>query len=607
MTRPVAIGLVSCAVLSVLATAMGGIAGASPTQRATTSPAVRPGRSNTNAGPIAAHPTAPADLPPIQLAFSSVPGTGTTDVVLSPQPVITLTDGTGRPAGTDLISLSITPDTGLPGATLTCTTNPVAAINGVASFTGCGIDRPAAGYTLTAVDTTTGLSITSGAFGIGGEGHLAGTDAIATSIAVSRATFPTSHSADAVVLARADASTDALAGAPLAAQLGAPLLITPGGPLSSTLDPRVLSEIERILTPHGSVYLLGGPLAVATSIETQLQAARYTTIRIAGATAPGTAVAIAEQLGDPTTIFEVTALDPADALSAAPAVIQAHGALLFTDGTNQAVETEAYLATHPEASRYAIGGPLAAAAADPSANPVYGHDLYATSAAVATTFFPDAATIAATSPPNYPDALSAPGFITTADRHGPLLLIAPNAPTPPPIAAYLILHPGLTTGYLFAGSDINLPTTRTHLWVDFARGLLALIDATDTPNNEATLLAWMAAEQPPTSPNAAFNPLNIQAHGYPKESGITGTSGTGQFNFADWVTGLTQTATFLSQDRYSSVVAAFRADAPAPQTLTAIQSSGWAAGGYGGQLLASLPTILSHWDTYTNGSIRTAS
>jgi hypothetical protein len=143
-------------------------------------------------------------------------------------------------------------------------------------------------------------------------------------------------------------------------------------------------------------------------------------------------------------------------------------------------------------------------------------------------------------------------------------------------------------------------------WLDFARGLLAAISAPDTPSNEATMLTWMAAEQPPSSPNAAFNPLNIQAHGYPGEGGITGIAGTGQFNFTDWATGIQQTANFLSQGRYTSVVADFRSDAPAAQTLAAIQASGWAGGGYGGGLPGLLPSILASFATYATGLIRGA-
>jgi len=141
-------------------------------------------------------------------------------------------------------------------------------------------------------------------------------------------------------------------------------------------------------------------------------------------------------------------------------------------------------------------------------------------------------------------------------------------------------------------------------WLDFARGLLAAIGAPDTINNEAAMLTWMAAEQPPSSPNAAFNPLNIQAHGYPGEGGITGTSGTGQFNFTTWATGIQQTTNFLSQRRYAGVETDFRTDAPAAQTLGAIQISGWAGGGYGGGLPGLLPNVLARFTIYANGLVR---
>lgn len=144
-------------------------------------------------------------------------------------------------------------------------------------------------------------------------------------------------------------------------------------------------------------------------------------------------------------------------------------------------------------------------------------------------------------------------------------------------------------------------------WLDFANALLAKLGAPATQNNRSVILAWMAGEQPPNSPNAQFNPLNIQAHGYPGEGGITGTSGSGQFNFADFNTGVTQTANFLSQSRYAGVVASLRANATAPWTLNAIQGSGWAASGYGGRLTGLLSSVLGNFSQYANGKIAGAS
>jgi hypothetical protein len=162
-------------------------------------------------------------------------------------------------------------------------------------------------------------------------------------------------------------------------------------------------------------------------------------------------VAIANQLGDPSTTFEATGLGYADALSAVPAAIHAGGAILLTNGATQAPETAAYLAAHPPTTKYAIGGPLAAFGADPSASPVYGADLFGTSAAVASIFFPHATTVGVATGLNYPDALSGGVYMATSGRLGPMLLVPASPPLPGPIAGYLALLPLGTTGQVFGG------------------------------------------------------------------------------------------------------------------------------------------------------------
>jgi len=278
-----------------------------------------------------------------------------------------------------------------------------------------------------------------------------GADAIGTALAVSGAQFPFGGSAASVVLARSEHYADALAGGPLAAAKTAPLLITPGAALSSGLDPRVLGEIQRVLPTGHTVYLLGGPLALAPGIDTALQGAGYVVQRVAGANEFATAVAVANQLGNPGTIFEATGLGFADALSAVPAAIGAHGAILLTNGSTQAPETTAYLSAHPPTTRYAIGGPLAAAGADPSATAVFGADLFATSAAVAARFFPNVTTFGAATGADFPDALSGGVFMGTPTRVGPVLLVHPSAPLPSSIASYLAGQTHIARGYVFGG------------------------------------------------------------------------------------------------------------------------------------------------------------
>ena len=278
-----------------------------------------------------------------------------------------------------------------------------------------------------------------------------GTDAIGTSIAISQSLYQKAGSAKAVVIARSDYFSDALAGGPLAAQVGGPLLITPGAPMSSSLDPRIQGEIQRVLPSGDTVYVLGGALALSPDIDTTLEALGYKVVRVAGPDAYATAVAIAGQLGNPSTVFEATATNFADALSADPAVIQAHGAILLTDGSTQAPETASYLTAHPSDNRYAIGGPLAAAGADPSATAVWGEDLYATSTAVATKFFRTATTFGAATGLNFPDALSGGVFMGASSHTGPVLLVEPTLPLPSNVASYLDSDSAAASGYVFGG------------------------------------------------------------------------------------------------------------------------------------------------------------
>jgi len=279
-----------------------------------------------------------------------------------------------------------------------------------------------------------------------------GTDAIGTAIAVSGVEFPTAHLAKAVVLARSDFFADALAGGPLAADEGGPLLVTPGASLSSALDPRVLAEIQRVLVPGGTVYILGGDLALSPSIDTALEALGYQVTREAGADEYGTAVDIAQQMGNPTTIFEATGLSFQDALSAVPAAIANGGAILLTDGPVEPLVTGLYLLSHPGDTRYAIGGPFAAAGADPGATAVFGQDLFGTSAAVATQFFPGTRIYGAATASDFPDALAGGVFMATGGRIGPVLLVNPSAPLPSSISSYLGTLAAGTTGYVFGGS-----------------------------------------------------------------------------------------------------------------------------------------------------------
>jgi secreted trypsin-like serine protease len=273
--------------------------------------------------------------------------------------------------------------------------------------------------------------------------RLAGGDRVATAIAVSNQLYPTAATAGAVVLADQSAFADALPGTPLAAAKHAPLLLNPPG----TLDPRVTAEIQRVLPPAGTVYLLGGPAALDPSIATALSGMGYTPVRYGGANRFATAVMIASQgLGDPSTILEATGLDFPDALAGGAAAAAAKAAILLTDGTSPAPETSAYLTQHPSDTRDALGGP--AAAADPAATAIKGADRYATSVAVAKNFFPNFNTFGVADGLQFPDALA--GGVHLASLTAPMLLVPPTLPMPLSILSYLPTTT-VTSGWVYGG------------------------------------------------------------------------------------------------------------------------------------------------------------
>jgi YVTN family beta-propeller protein len=272
--------------------------------------------------------------------------------------------------------------------------------------------------------------------------RFAGADRFATAAAISASEYP-DNLADAVVLARADNFPDALVGAPLAAAKNAPLLFTSGTTLPAVTE----AAIRRILVRGKAVYLLGGPSAIPNQIVAQLTALGYSPIRIAGADRFETAVAVADELGDPTTIFLASGSDFADALTAGPAAAQAHGAILLTSPSGVEVSTSNYLAAH-SATVYAIGGP--AAAADPTATPIFGADRFATGIAVAQQFFPDAASAGIASGGAVPDALAAGAYMATTG--GPLLLTPPTTLSPSVVVYLAAAKATITSMDIFGGT-----------------------------------------------------------------------------------------------------------------------------------------------------------
>ncbi len=296
--------------------------------------------------------------------------------------------------------------------------------------------------------------------------RLSGADRIATAVAISQNLFA-AGTAGAVVLARSDGFADALAGTPLAAGFMAPILLTP----PAALDARTSAEMQRALGgPGKTVYLLGGTSALSAGIETAVQALGYATVRFAGADRFATAAAIAasHELGSPSTVLVTTGDDFPDSLCAGAATAGAGpSAILLTDGSTVPASTAAYLAGHPGATIYAIGG-KAAAAGIAGAVPIVGVDRYDTCVKVAQKFFPNPTGVAVASGEVFPDGLAGGAHAANTANGFPLLLVAPNA-VPSSVLSWLTANKAtLTRGYVYGG-----PSTVTDATVSALQSALS--------------------------------------------------------------------------------------------------------------------------------------
>ena len=77
---------------------------------------------------------------PVKLGFTTQPGNGTSQNAIGPQPVVAVQDAAGNTvtAATATVTLALQSP---GGATLSCTTNPVTTVSGVATFAGCKVDQ----------------------------------------------------------------------------------------------------------------------------------------------------------------------------------------------------------------------------------------------------------------------------------------------------------------------------------------------------------------------------------------------------------------------------------------------------------------------------------
>lgn len=238
------------------------------------------------------------------------------------------------------------------------------------------------------------------------------------------------ESADAVVVGRNDVFADALAGGPLAAAKRGPVLLTP----PSHAPGAVVAEAARVLKPGGTVYLLGGPLALSSAVESAFTAAGLKVERVFGTDRYETAVAVAQRVSLlPSEVLIVSGTNFADAMVAGPVGGRLGAPVLLASPTGLTSSTRTYLAALPLTRRVIIGGTAAvgeiAASQAGTSDRVAGADRYETAVRVAERWMPDATRLSFATGGSFQDALA--GAAWSAHEDMPLVLLAPvpGAPT----------------------------------------------------------------------------------------------------------------------------------------------------------------------------------
>jgi dipeptidyl aminopeptidase/acylaminoacyl peptidase len=478
-----------------------------------TAPAVNPDGTNTvvfsrgNGGPPQLLRYAPGDAAPTLLLDNATAPAFAPDgsklaylVPGSPAQVwVANADGTGGAAltsetGAGVTSFAWSPD----GATILFSSDAVKKIT---------VSSKAVGP----VTGATGAAVTWQPIARNAVQRVWGQDHIATAIGASQYNYQTKTAPDpnrvpagAVVLTRDDTFLDALVGSAFAVNQQAPLLVTN----RTTLDPRVETEIKRVLGNSGKVYLLGGELALSAAINARLVSLGYSTERIFGQTHFDTAIALDNRIvppnpgSKPAIAIVTTGTNFFDALAAGAAAGANPGTVIvLSDGDRLPPSSAAYLnGLSPDTASggtqiVTAGGPgdralvsaiqtrqLPAWPAQPTYKSMVGANERDTAVMIADYFFAAPPVAAIATNRTWFDALT--GGAMVGLNNGPLLITDPTG-LYPGVQQYLMRNSGNIWAGVLLGGPVALPQT-LHAPVGDAIGLPTQWDYSE-PNSPQSL------------------------------------------------------------------------------------------------------------------------
>jgi RHS repeat-associated protein len=107
------------------------------------------------------------------LEFHTTPASGTGGSAFGTQPSVYVKDSGGNLISNETVSLSLADGTGTPAASLDCDSNPETPSSGLATFSGCKIDKAGKGYRLVATAGAATAMSTPFDIGVGDATHIA--------------------------------------------------------------------------------------------------------------------------------------------------------------------------------------------------------------------------------------------------------------------------------------------------------------------------------------------------------------------------------------------------------------------------------------------------
>lgn len=388
------------------------------------------------------------------------------DVVVSDTIPSGLTlDGASAPCTTSGSSISCALGSLSAGETATITVDATADGEGTFTNTACATtsdsdtngDNDCDSHTVTVI-------------GLDTSERVEGPERITTAVAGSQVIFD-DGTAQAVVLTRADDFPDAQAGTPLAIARDAAMLLSQPDELSAATE----EEILRVLAPGGTVYLLGGTAALSDAVAQRVAELGYTPVRLGGANRFATAVAIAQELGDPGTLLMANGHDfPAAVVAGAAAVVAGDSDFAQVGAVGAAVVLTAFDTVPPETQAYLDGlgtapelipvGPGAAAAFPDEDDAILGNDRYELSVNVAEAFFASPTAIGVATGADFADALVGGSLVGRPSAGpGPMLLSAADA-LPQPVGGYVTANAdGISRLFIFGGPAAITPPVEDEL------------------------------------------------------------------------------------------------------------------------------------------------